>query len=533
MLTDEQKREIVGKFINPEKDFEKAANGMILLTAEASKRIADEYGLEIKEGGRYNPKDIIDYILRREGQKLAAAESIKRAEARKQEIKKAKVDKILACIKGAIEAGEESFAIAQRINIDCGDIETQIIFEVLDNWKENEHYIQADSIKKNYYLILNRNAAIVRFTNSHATIKNKEVLTRGLIEDVFSYYTKGVMSLGHLLYALNQAEIEPEIIEAVKAGFYTKYEPLFIEKYSKMNLTQEQLIDDVMKNYVLGDVFDTRLILTYISKMEDASYDVEDIAYQMYKKDGDEKAVFQILVKQGLSAEEYAQELLNLDLYYPVDCVRRTMNLMKIGYKGVPYEAVFDLYEKGQKTASEEESELEHHDESVAVLVGDELVESDKIPVEQHDEADAAKHFLRLKIVEKKREIKKSEKKKTLAVLLAASGIIPVIVLTWQFRVDPVIAARNIAASLSQLADGTIGIAGLLPKGEQLVGLLSGAALAFAGLMKKRKHNKRIKELKEDLAELEGPQEPQREQEVEEDLENVESLAPKSKKGRR
>ena len=84
VLTEEQKRELLMKYIDPTKDFVRADNGKILVSVEASQRIAKEFNLKIDSNAQFEPVAIFNYIIQREEQRLAAAASIARSKEAKE-----------------------------------------------------------------------------------------------------------------------------------------------------------------------------------------------------------------------------------------------------------------------------------------------------------------------------------------------------------------------------------------------------------------------------------------------------------------
>ena len=540
MMTNEQKKEIVRKYINPETDFEVTDKGMYLLTAEASKRIAESFNLHISEGGRFEPKAIVDFILRKEGAKIAANASVQRAREQKASERNASVKKIKESIMEAIGKGYNNYEIANYLNLVCGTTAKSIIFEAIEEVASEGVELNADEVKKCYEISLTCKAVTMRFANAHAT-KNKQELKQAVAQDIVNYYKKGLLKLGHLYGTMRDAGFETDLIEAIKSEFYRQYEGIFAEKYGNTELSLEALVDEICEKYINEDIFDSRVILTYISKLDNLSFDIDEVAYQLYKKEGDAKLVYNVLTLKGLTAKEYAQKLKDLDILYPPSCIKRTMDVMRQGCPGIPYDEIFAYYCDTQEEL-EEDVELATREESVAVLVDEEFVEPSKVADEDDtislDAEEELEEVLeepvvetheprRLRIEKKEQEIKKSERKKTLAILLIASGMIPVMVLAWVFKVDPVVAAKNISSSLGQLTSGTIGLKDILPTAGQLATLLAGAATSFTGLIKAHKHKKKITELREEISDLEENEE------LDDDIENTEELtATPKKKGR-
>ena len=363
----------------------------------------------------------------------------------------------------------------------------------------------------NFVLLKNRDAVTKRFINIKSGVKNPERLVDTLSTDMIGYYTKNLLSLGHLCIALMDAGIEPEIVEASVAKFYAKYEPLFIEKYSKMDISTDALVDEVFDKYINNDMFNASVIITFIDKLGKENVNSEDIAYRLYQKEGDEKDVYKIMMIQNISVQERVEMLKELQLQYPVSCLKKTFDILKQAYE-LPYEEILQMYMATEKL-DEQDEDLTVVSGGVSLLTedGEDFEAADVVATggasgnaAETDEEEVEEEFKprRLIITKKEREIKKIERKKTLAILLMGAGVIPVMVLTWQFKVDPLIAARNCVTALGQLANGSMGLKDFLPKDEQLVGLLAGMGTTFVGFVKFLKSKKKLKEEKEELEDL-------------------------------
>lgn len=515
-LTNEQKKEILLKYINPETDFIRADNGRILVTVDASQRIAESFNLKIEPNSQFEPMEIANYIIQREQQKMAAAESLARLKAAKEAEEKAKMERIMSCIKDLVSQSKNDFEIAKGLDEQCSDLPFSEIKKGIEKATQDGILSQDNNVKGNFAILKNRESVTNRFISVHKASKNPEKLAEMLSDDLLGYYNKNVLSLGHLHIALRDAGIEEKIIEATLAKFYAKYESTFVERYANSDISVDSLVDEVFVKYLSKDTFNANVITAYIEKLGKENINIEDIAYRLYRKEGDEQRVCKIMLKQNISIEQRVEMLKDLELQYPISCLKRTFDILKDAYE-LPYDTILNLYMANEKE-EDEEVELAAVDGTVSPLDDEEEVfeetdsknlggvEAEVVDDELEDEEDLEEEIeftpRRLKIVKKEKEVKKIERKKTLAIMLMGAGIVPVMLLTWKFRVDPIIAARNCSTALSQLVNGSMGLKDFLPSGEQLVGLLAGMGTTFVGFANFLKNRKKLKEAKEELEEL-------------------------------
>lgn len=509
VLTEEQKRELLMKYIDPTKDFVRADNGKILVSVEASQRIAKEFNLKIDSNAQFEPVAIFNYIIQREEQRLAAAASIARSKEAKEAANKAKMDKVIACIQEMVNQGKNDFEIAQALQVQCSDLALSEIVKGIEQATQTEILPKDNIVKSNLIVLTNRNALTKRFIQFNNGTEDKTKLAVALANDMFNLYTKQVLGLGHLRIALLDAGIEDDVIEAAVNGFYKLYEPVFLKQFQEIELPIEELTNLVYEKYLNNDAFDSRVILEYFEKLNKESVNVEDLAYLLYKTEGDEQLVYQIMMIQGISVEERVQMLKDLELQYPPSCLKRTFDILKSAYV-LPYDEILEKYMAPEKQETEDD-ELVAVKEVVSTLSedGDEFEETPHLVESSQGEdafiSDEVDEYQprRLKIVKKEKEVKEIEKKKTLATLLIGAGFIPVAVLAWVFKVDPIVASKNCVTALGQLINGNMGIKEFLPSASQLTALFAGMGTTFVGFVKYLKSKGKLKQAKEELEDLE------------------------------
>ena len=510
VLTKEQKEEILRKYIDPSKDFIRAGNGKILVSLEASQRIAKAFNLKIGPDAQFEPVAISNYIIQREQQKLAAAASISRFKEEQSAIEQAKIDKVIACIKESLEQNKNDFEIAISLQNKCSDLSLSVIINGIKVATQTGVLTENNIVRNHLITLTNRNAFTKRVINITNGTKDKTKIAVALANEMVNLYSKKVLTLGHMQIALIDSGLDDDVIDATMVGFYKLYEPIFLEQYNKLDLSRDILIDTLYKVYLENDMFDSKIILGYVEKLNKENINIDDFAYALYQKEGDEQAVFEIMMIKGLSVEEYVQRLKDLGLQYPPICLKRTFDLLKKAY-ALPYDEILEKYMSKENTKETEAEDLVAVKGVVSTLTEDgesfehesEQIEEETIDLSE-TEVEEELQPRRLQIVKKEKEVKEIEKKKTLATLLIGAGFIPVAVLSWVFKVDPLVASKNCVTALSQLMNGSMGLKDILPSATQLTTLLAGMGTTFVGFLKYLKHKGKLKETKEELEELEA-----------------------------
>lgn len=519
-LTNDQKKEILLKYINPEKDFVKAEDGRILISRDASRKIAESFNLNIATGGQFEPKAICDYIIARERQRLAAKASIERKKDKERQEQNQRLSKIVACLKQAKSEDKSDFEIAKSL-YELGKMPFSEIINGVEQAISAGVLDTSNKVKEFYRIFINRSVATSRFS-SYVNSTNRDRIIEGVANDLINYYTKNFLSFGHLRYALNDSGLDEEIIDEVINLFYKKYEPFFIERFKGIDDNQE-LAHTIYQKLMDEDVFDSTFIIDYLNKMKKAD-EVDDIAYSLYRLEQDEKRVYKILMIKDISLEERVKKLKDLDLHYPISCLKRTFDILRPAYN-LPYDEILELYQNGSTLHVEEPAQSEEVIEELIPRRPDisSLNKDGDGFIEPHDPVDKETTQLvqrRLQIIKKEKEVEKIEKKKTLALLLIGAGFIPVAVLALIFKVDPLTASKNCVTALSQLGNGSLGLSGILPDVGKFTALLAGMGTSFVAFVKYLKHRKKINGLNEEIEDIED---------MEQAIEEVEEI----KKGRR
>ena len=75
-----------------------------------------------------------------------------------------------------------------------------------------------------------------------------------------------------------------------------KYEPYFMEKYSKSTLSDAALAKEVYKFYLEDNFFDARVISEYVANLNRESLNMDDFNYTLYCLSGEETSVFKIVM---------------------------------------------------------------------------------------------------------------------------------------------------------------------------------------------------------------------------------------------
>lgn len=486
-ITDEQKMEWLKKHIDFSKDVVKFG-GRIVFTAEASRRLAEKFDIPYVEGKILNFSEVQAPIIKRESLAFFANESMRR------------LNEAVELIKNLVAEGKNDYQIAKSLYESYeGDI--RLIKSAVQRATQLKHLSQENLVSSNIEKIINKNSATNKFAIAYSKATDVNQLSDELSSQMIKIFTQDGVDFGNLVLALREAVPDDEIIKETLRLFYIKYEPIFIEKYGKSTMSNAALAREVYKYYIEDNFFDARVISTYVANLNRETLNMDDFNYTLYCLSGEEKSVFEIVMYQGKTSEEKAQLLFENEIQFPVICVKRTFDKLK--GVNLPFEEILELYAKKVNVQEEleEEASINPVEKHVATLAdGDETFEE---AVEDEVSTEKAPVARRWKIKEKKKEISEFGKKKTLGAFLIAAGFLPVIVLSWQFKVDPSIAARNCAMALEQLASGSMGIKDLLPSTTQLTALLAGMGTTFIGLVKYLRNKKKQKGAKEDLTEIE------------------------------
>lgn len=501
VLTEEQKRAVLLKYIDPTKDFVRADNGKILVSIEASQRIAKEFNLKIGSTAQFEPLAISNYIIQREQQRLAAAASIARSKEAKEAAEKEKMEKVISCIQEMVEQGKNDFVIAQSLQAQCSSLALSEIVKGIEKATEMRILQKENAVKSSLIILTNRVALTNRFIQLYNTIPNKDKLVNSLANDMYILYTKKVLNLGHLRVALLDSGIEDDVIDEAVNEFYKLYEPEFLKQFQGLDLSLDELTSLIYEKYLSNDIFDANIILDYLRKLNKENIGVDELAYSLYKAEGDEQLVYQIMMIKDISVEERVKKLRDLELQYPISCLKRTFDILRPAYT-LPYDEILEEYEKFDKNDTNED-DLIAVNEVVSTLSedGDSFEETTSLITSPSEDVDEYQP-IKLKIVKKEKEVDKIEKKKTLATLLIGAGFIPVAVLSLVFKVDPLVASKNCVTALGQLINGSMGIKEFLPSSVQLTTLFAGMGTTFVGFCNFLKNKAKLKHAKEELEEL-------------------------------
>lgn len=499
-ITDEQKMEWLKQYIDFSKDVVKVG-GRLLLTAGASKQLAEKLGLPVAEGQLLRLNDVTSAIIARESQAFFARESMR--------LLNENINKQVELINSLVAEGKNDYQIARDLYASCeGDL--KIMKVSVQKAVQMKYILQENMILANVDKIINKNTATNNFANAYNKITDATELTENLSNQMLKIFTGNGLDFGNLVLSVREAIPDDKIIEEAIRLFYIKYEPFFMEKYGKSSLSDAALAKEVFNYYVDANFFDARIISSYVANLNRESLNMDDFDYTLYCLSGEEKNVFDIVMNEGKTAEEKAQLLFDNEIQFPISCIKRTFDKLK-GVK-LPFDEILSLY-AAKFTVSEEleeEADINPVERHVAPITeGEEGFEDiiDEVAAEEVEVAEEiskkAPVARRLKIKEKKKEVTEFGKKKTLGAFLIAAGFLPVAVLSWQFKVDPSIAARNCAMALEQLASGSMGIKDLLPSTAQLTALLAGMGTSLLGLVKYLRNKKKQKSAKAEITELE------------------------------
>lgn len=494
-ITEEQKMEWLKQHIDFSKDVIKVG-GRFLLTTDASKRLAEKFGLPVAEGQFLKLNDVTSVIIARESQAFFAKESMRLLNER--------VNKQVELINSLVKDGKNDYQIARELYASCeGDL--KLLRVSIQKAVQSKYIPQDNLVLANIEKIINKNSATNIFATAYSKATNVGELAETLSSHMIRIFTGNGLDFGNLVLALRESIPDEEIIKETIRLFYVKYEPFFIEKYGKSTMSNAALATEVHKYYIDENFFDARVISEYVAHLNRETLNMDDFNYTLYCLSGEEQGVFEIVMNQGKTAEEKAQLLFENEIQFPVSCIKRTFDKLKS--VNLPFDEILELYAKKVEVQEEleEEASIDPVEKTVATLAdGDESFE--EALEEDADEKAAPKKApvaRRLKIKEKKKEVTEFGRKKTLGAFLIAAGFLPVVVLSWQFKVDPAIAARNCSMALEQLASGSMGIKDLLPSATQLTALLAGMGTSFIGFVKYLRNKKKQKGAKEELAEIE------------------------------
>lgn len=487
-ITDEQKIEWIKKHIDFSKDVVKV-QGRILLTAEASKRLAEKFKIPYVEGRLLNLSEVQGHIIKFESQAFFAQESMRR------------LNNAVDVIKGLVAEGKNDYQIAVGLYDSCeGNL--RLIQNAVQQATKLKHLPPDNVVLSNIDKIVNKNTVEKNFSGEYNNATDVNQLADDLAQRMLKIFTSNGLDFGNLIVALRNSIPDEAVIEETLRLFYVKYEPYFMQKYANSTLSDAALAQEVYNYYIKENFFDARVISEYVSRLNRESLNMDDFNYTLYCLDGEEHNVFEIVMLPGKTPEEIAQLLYEAEIQFPPICLKRTFDKLK--GVNLPFDKILELYiSKSVKVAGEEEADIQPVERPVATITADdeEFVDAaEEVVVEEAPEK--APLARRLKIKEKKAEKTEFGRKKTLGIILIAAGLLPTIVLSWQFKVDPAIAARNCAMALEQLASGSMEIKDLLPSPGQLTALLAGMATSFVGLVTFLRNKKKKKNVEAEIAEI-------------------------------
>lgn len=488
-ITDEQKIEWIKKHIDFSKDVV-TVQGRILLTANASKRLAEKFNIPYVEGRLLNLSEVQGPIIRFESQAFFAQESMR------------KLNEAVSVIKNLVAEGKNDYQIAMGLYDSCGG-DLRLISNAVQNAIRLNVLPQDTVVQANVDKIVNKNTIKNNFSTEYTNAADVNQLADDLAQRMLKIFTANGLDFGNLWDALKNSIPDDAVIEETLRLFYVKYEPYFMQKYANSTLSDAALAQEVYNYYIKENLFDARVISEYVSRLNRESLNMDDFNYTLYCLDGEERNVFEIVMLPGKTPEEIAQLLYESEIQFPPICLKRTFDKLK--GVNLPFDKILELYiAKSAKVVDEEEADMQPVERAVtSITADDEGFEEavDEVVVEEAPEK--APLARRLKIKEKKAEKTEFGRKKTLGIILIAAGLLPTIVLSWQFKVDPTIAARNCAMALEQLASGSMEIKDLLPSPGQLTALLAGISTSFVGLVTFLRNKKKKKNVEAEIAEIE------------------------------
>ncbi len=518
------------------RDIVRAANGMILLSPTAMKKIADEYQLTLPKGKIYPLREARDLILeaetkRRNGTLEATEEKSSTIQKPDTEVTKKEIPdatlKVVSYFRivPASKKNDKMF-LAHELNRLFSRTKPSEVVLGIDMAEEQGLITNAEELKKEYHNQLGLRAFAVNLEKFNESLKDEKELVSKLSGFMFNNYKHGYQ-YGQLQLALQKSSLSDEVKKGIIDRFYELLIPELEARYKNTKFRGSLLAKDILSHY---DSFDMNRIYA-ILEISTEGLNIPLVRFESYRLE-DEKFIKDILLegsRKRLSAEDIAVNLKEFNSEYPMDFIIKTVRSMQSMGLVLPYDAIVNILANRQvkKDAAEEiEESVEltpvvhnkisltedgdfEHENAAAVAPPIVPKSTDIKPVSV-----GKKH----KIIKREKAITAPDKKAVIAGLIMASGAISTAVLTSIFGVSPIEAAKNIAASIGSFTAGNVFLSQIIPATASLVTSLSAVGLATAGTVAWLRRRK-------------AKQKEQRKQEILDVLEEVRREAEEAEKG--
>lgn len=477
-------------------DIIRTPNGAILLNPRAMAKVEEEYQIEIPKGRIFSLREARDLIINEETkrrQKITASSTESEKSTGSAMIEKvASYFKILPLSKKS-----NLLFIGKELNRIFYRVKPSEVIQGIQLAQEQGLIDNADDIIKSYHNQLGLRALAVNFEKIGKT-EEPDVAVNKLAAFIFANYKHG-FSYGQVKQVLGQSSLSNEMKKQITDRFYELLMPDVLARYQDTKLRGSLLAKDILEHY---DEFDMERIFAILD-IGLPDFQIDKVRYEAYRIE-DESYVRDILLdgnRKRLSAAEIVQQLENLQSEYPKECILATICDMRSKHLVLPYDDIINGYLKSNVVDSKFEPtpEVPIHKEEANELIpvnrqvfelspsGDFIIPNEEGTELSGPEILSSSDFEPIstgkkhRVINREKAVTPKDKKAVIAGLVVAAGAISTAVLTTIFKVSPLEAAKNAAASIASFAAGNVFLSQILPATASLVGNLSLFGLAAVG----------------------------------------------------
>jgi hypothetical protein len=490
-MKEEEIKELLAKYII----LSPADNGRILVTAEASRIIADEYKINLAENERFSPQEISKFIIQKEDMKRAAAASIAAAKEKNTAVLPADEEVVfINPIEEIISRYDNYRNIAKAILEELPHLSESERKECAIQAEKAGLIESADDLIEMIKEVFQANSVFLRMKGLKFNIKDEDKLVDQISKLMITTYSAGIINFGRLRLMLNDSalELSEEMINTCVDNFYIQKQKDITSRYTNTELSSDGITHDILRNY---DDLNVIYVVDAL-KMVDPPLEVDAITYLLYMNE-DAKNVKLLFKNDKLSPEDILEELRDFALEYPNWCVEKTINGLRKEGLDIPFDEIYEAYcNSGRlELCGPEESDdfVKDPTNEVAAFDGEDFLEPSALLIPGQREISILPEDeliqdeptrKRLRIVDRAKETEKTEKKITIATTMVAAGMLSTMIFGVLYFIPPSEAATNCFAVMEPLYNSIPGIPEMLPYKPAIIGIFAAAATSFIGTIK-------------------------------------------------
>lgn len=494
-------------------DIIRTGNGAILINPKAMAKVAEEYQIDVPKGRIFSLREARDLIINEETKRR---EKVTSSSAESEPLVASNSEKVAAYFKilPLSKKGNLLF-IGKELNRIFFQVKPSEVIQGIQLAQEQGLIDNADAIIKEYHNQLGLRALAINFEKIGMT-QEPDVAVNKLASFIFANYKHG-FSYGQVRHVLENSSLSDEMKANITDRFYELLMPDVIARYKDTKLRGSLLAKDILKNY---DEFDMERIFAILDVgLQD--FQIDKVRFETYKIE-DEPFLIDILLdsnRKRLKAEEIVARLEDFQSEYPKEFIVSTIENLRAKNLVLPYDDIINGFLKKNVPEKKEpeataSNELIPVNRSIFELSSTgEFVdpnETDLVPYEVEAEIVPSAGFEPIstgkkhRILNREKAVTPKDKKAVIAGLIVAAGAISTAVLTTIFKVSPLEAAKNAAASIASFAAGNVFLSQILPATASLVGNLSLFGLAAVGTVTwlKRVKAKQKEQRKQEILEV-------------------------------